>query len=172
MTPTWDLFIIIFFSLIVILGIALGRERAAVGVIASYIGLVAANVWGNAIYNILGGTSATIGENISVTANVSPFIIKTVIFAIILVLLITKGDFLKKATTYHTGILSLLTAGIYSFLNAGIIVTALISFLSEAQRTELLLQSNLINTIVRYQTWWLVLPAILIIILGFKHTEE
>jgi len=171
MTPTWDLFIIIFFALLVVFGIALGRERAIVGVIASYIGLVVGNIWGNAIYNLVGGTSASIGE-ISLTAGNSPFMIKAIIFAFILILLIVKGDFLKKAITHHTGIFSMFFAAIYSFLNAGLIITAFVSFLSDAQRTELLAQSDLVNTIIQYQTWWLVLPVILMIILGFKHAEE
>ncbi len=171
MNPTWDLFIIIFFAVLVVFGIALGRERAIVGVIASYIGLITANVWGNAAYNLIGGTSANIGD-LSLTAGNSPFMIKAIIFAIIAILLIAKGDFLKKAVTYHTGMFSMMFSAIYSFLNAGLIVTALVSFLSDAQRTELLAQSELTNTIIQYQTWWLVLPVVLMIILGFKHVEE
>ena len=171
MNPTWDLFIIIFFIIMTVFGIALGRERAIVGVIASYIGLITANVWGNAIYNLIGGSSANIG-NIALNGGGSPFSFKVTIFALIVILLIAKGDFLKKAITYHTGVFSMIFAGVYSFLNAGLIITALVSFLNDAQRTDVLSQSALANTVIQYQTWWLVLPVLLMIILGFKHKEE
>ena len=136
MAPTWDLFIIIFFSALVVFGIALGRERAIVSVIASYIGLVTASVWGNAVYNLVGGSSASIGDSISLSTGSSPFMFKVGIFALITILLIAKGDFLKKAITHHAGIFSMVFAGIYSFLNAGLIITALVSFLSDSQRTD------------------------------------
>ena len=171
MTPTWDLFIIVFFALSIVFGIALGRQRAVVGVIASYIGLVTANVGGNALYNILGGTSANVGS-IALNAGSSPFLFKVIIFGLIAILLIVKGDFLKTALTHHTGAFSMLAAGIYSFLNAGLIITALVSFLSDSQRTDILAQSSLANTIVQYQILWLVVPVLLMIVLGFKHRED
>ena len=88
MSPTWDLFIIIFFIVAIVFGVAMGRERSMVGVIASYIGLVVSNVWGNAIYNMIGGnTTAQLGNTISFTANTSPFFIKAGIF------IFSKGDF-------------------------------------------------------------------------------
>uniref|UniRef100_A0A7C4M2Q3 CvpA family protein n=1 Tax=candidate division CPR3 bacterium TaxID=2268181 RepID=A0A7C4M2Q3_UNCC3 len=173
MTATWDLFIIIFFIIAVIFGIAMGRERSMVGVIAAYIGLVVSNVWGNAVYNLIGGdTSAQVGNAVSFSATASPFFIKAGIFILVLVLLIVKGDFLKKAMTSHSGVSSIVISGIYSFLNAGIIVTALVSFLGDAQRTDLLTQSNLINLVQRYNVWWMVLPVALMIIMGFKDKEE
>ncbi|MDD5731408.1 MAG: hypothetical protein PHU42_00710 [Patescibacteria group bacterium] len=173
MSPTWDLFIIIFFIIAIVFGIAMGRERSMVGLIAAYIGLVVSNIGGNALYAALGGqASAQLGSTISLTATTSPFFIKAGIFVLILVLLIIKGDFLKRAVTSHAGVGSIIASGLYSFLNAGIIITALVSFLSDSQRTDLLTQSSYINLIQQYQVWWMVLPVILMIILGFKEKEE
>jgi len=173
MSPTWDLFIIIFFIVAVIFGVTMGRERSMVSIIAAYIGLVVSNVCGNAVYNMIGGSSsAQVGNAISFSASASPFFIKAGIFILILVLLIVKGDFLKRAVTSHNGLMSIITSAAYSFLNAGIIVTALVSFLGDSQRTDLLAQSNLINTIQQYQVWWMVLPVALMIILGFRDKEE
>lgn len=173
MSPSWDLFIIIFFIIATVFGIAMGRERSMVGIIAAYMGLVVSNIWGNAIYNLMGGgVGAQMGNALTLTATPSPFFIKAGIFVIILVLLIIKGDFLKRALTSHVGFWSIITSGIYSFLNAGIIVIALVSFLGDAQRTDLLGQSNLINLIQQYQVWWMTLPVALMIILGFKEKEE
>ena len=173
MLPSWDLFIIIFAIISLVFGIAMGRERSMVGVIAAYMGLVVSNIGGNALYAALGGqTSAQLGNTISLTATTSPFFIKAAIFILILVLLIIKGDFLKRATTSHTGVGSIIASGLYSFLNAGIIITALVSFLSDSQRTDLLTQSKYINLIQQYQVWWMILPVVLIIVLGFKEKEE
>jgi len=173
MSPTWDLFIIIFFIIAVVFGVSMGRERSMVGIIAAYMGLVVSNVWGNAVYSMMGGaTSAQVGNAISFSATASPFFIKAGIFVLILVLLIIKGDFLKRALTSHAGIGSIIASGLYSFLNAGIIVIALVSFLGDSQRTDLLTQSHFINLIQQYQVWWMVLPVVLMIILGFKEKEE
>jgi len=150
----------------------MGRERSMVGVIAAYIGLVVSNIAGNAIYNALGGgVGAQMGSTLTLTASPSPFFIKAGIFIIVLVLLIIKGDFLKRANTSHAGFFSIIASGLYSFLNAGIIITALVSFLSDAQRTDLLTQSNYINLIQQYQVWWMVVPVLLMIALGFKEKE-
>lgn len=173
MTPSWDMFIIIFFVIAVVFGIAMGRERSMVGLVAAYMGLVVANIWGNSIYNMIGGqVGAQIGNSVTLSATTSPFFIKAGIFLIILVLLIVKGDFLKRASTSHSGVFSILTSAIYSFLNTGIIIISLVSFLGDSQRTELLNQSNLINLIQQYQVWWISLPVALMIILGFRDREE
>ena len=173
MNASWDLFIILFFIIAIIFGIAMGRERSMVSIIAAYIGLVVSNIAGNALFNALGGgASAQMGSALTFTATPSPFFIKAGIFILVLVLLIIKGDFLKRAVTSHAGLMSILTSGIYSFLNAGIIITALVSFLSDAQRTDLLTQSKYINLIQQYQVWWMVVPVLLMIVLGFKEKEE
>lgn len=173
MSPSWDLFIIIFFIIAVVFGIAMGRERSMVGIIAAYMGLVVANIWGNSIYNLIGGgVGAQVGNAVSFSATTSPFFIKATIFILVLVLLIIKGDFLKRATTSHVGVGSIFASSLYSFLNAGIIVIALISFLGDSQRTDLLTQSNLINLVQQYQVWWMTLPVVLMVILGFKEKED
>ena len=150
----------------------MGRERSMVGIIAAYMGLVVSNVAGNAIYGALGGgVGAQMGSALTLTATPSPFFIKAGIFIIVLVLLIIKGDFLKRALTSHAGVGSIIASGLYSFLNAGIIVIALVSFLGDSQRTDLLTQSHFVNLIQQYQVWWMVLPVVLMIVLGFKEKE-
>lgn len=133
-TPSWDLFISIFFIVAIMYGIALGRERAVANVIATYIALVVANVGGNFVSAYM-GQSASVGDAISVTANTSPFALKAAIFGIVIVLLIVKGDFVKRANTSHEGFGSILLAGFYSFLAAGMIVNSIMSFVGESVRT-------------------------------------
>lgn len=171
--PTWDLLIIIFAIVAVVFGVAMGRERSMVSVIASYIGLVVANFWGNAVYALLGGqATAQVGSAVAFSATTSPFFIKAGIFILIIVLLIIKGDFLKRAITSHAGIGSIATSAVYSALNAGLIIMALTSFLGDSQRTSLLEQSKIINMITQYQTWLVVLPVAIMIFLGFRDKDE
>ncbi len=173
LTPSWDLFIIAFFIVSIVFGIALGRERAVASVLASYLGLLAANIGGNALTNALSGTStAQLGDTLSITANTSPFAVKIAIFVLITTLLIAKGDFFKRASTHHDNLTSIIAGGIYSFFNAGIITTAVVSFLSDSQRTELLTQSNLINQIMQYQIPWMLIPIGLMILLGFQKSSS
>jgi ABC-type dipeptide/oligopeptide/nickel transport system permease subunit len=88
------------------------------------------------------------------------------------VLLIIKGDFLKRAVTSHAGVGSILASAAYSVMNAGLIIIALVSFLGDSQRTDLLSQSQIINVAMQYQTWIMVLPVVMMIILGFRDKSE
>lgn len=171
--PSWDLFISIFFIVAIMYGIALGRERSVANVIATYIALVVANVGGNFINTYMGSSAAAnVGNAISVTANTSPFALKAGIFGIVVLLLIVKGDFVKKADTSHAGFGSILLAGFYSFLAAGMLVNSIMSFLGDSMRTELLEQSQVLNQIVSYHVGWMVVPTLLMIFLGFRKKEE
>ncbi|MFA7308947.1 MAG: hypothetical protein WC045_02630 [Patescibacteria group bacterium] len=173
LTPSWDLFISIFFIVAVVFGIALGRERAVAGIVSSFIGLVVANVGGNYLMNYMSGNQTThIGNTLEIATNTQPFFVKTALFAVIALLLTVKGDFFKNASTAHDGFGSIILGALYSFLNAGFIINAIVTFMQDAGRTELLEQSHLISQVIQYQVWWFVLPAILMIFLGFRKKPE
>jgi len=84
-------------------------------------------------------------------------------------LLSLKGEYLSSRTgTVGSTILLFL----YSFLNAGLIVATIISFMDEAARTNLLLQSQAAEMIFKYQNYWIALPAIILIVAGFRKKSN
>ncbi len=169
--PTWDLFISLLFIVLVIYGLALGKERILALLISCYIGLIVSTVWGGALYNFFTGQSS-ISQEFWIKTNTSIFTIKTIVFTFIVLFLTIKGDFLKKAEATYKGIFSIVISGIYAFFSAGLILTSLASFLPEAEKLSIIDQSHIADLIIKYQTFWIVLPALFMILFGFINKEE
>ena len=167
--PTWDLVIILFFILAIGYGLILGRDKVVVTLISTYIGFVVANEFGNTIYALLTGQSV-FGGNIWIQTNLSIFFIKTVLFVLLIVLLGAKGGYM--ASSASGGVKSGILTGVLSFLNAGLIVSSLIWFLTDAARLALISQSHLASLIVSARNWWLILPVIVLLVAGFLTPKK
>jgi len=163
--PTWDLFITLCFLIGLGYGLILGRERIITTLVASFIGFAVANEVGNAIFATLSGSNL-INDSIWVKTNLSVFAVKTTLFALIVVLLTTKGEFGAIPGAFSTGLKGVLVTGLYSFLTSGLVISSIISFLPENALNALLAQSTLANSVLIYRNWWLIGPVILMIALG------
>jgi len=163
-SPSWNLFIIIFLAIATGYGFILQKEKAAATLISTYIALAVTSVWGESVYNLLSGNTILFNQ-VWLRANLNPFTVKVIIFGLFIVLLSLKGEYLSTRTGTIGSVFVLF---LYSFLNAGLIVAAIISFMNEAARQSLLNQSQVANLIFKYYSWWIVLPAITLIVAGFK----
>jgi len=162
--PTWDLVISLFFLLAVGYGIILGINKVMAILIATYIGFVVSNEFGNAVYSFFSGQSS-FGGNYWIKTNLSVFLIKTALLLILIILLGVRGGY--SINVGGKGIKMGIMTAILSFLNAGLIVSSLIWFLTNEARMALLNQSHLASYITNLRNWWLILPVILMIVLGF-----
>jgi hypothetical protein len=167
--PTWDLVITLFFILAIGYGLILGRDKVVVTLISTYIGFVVANEFGNTLYALFTGKSA-LGGSFWVQTNLSIFLVKTILFILLIVLLGAKGGYI--ASPGNGGLKSGILTGILSFLNAGLIISSLIWFLSEASRNALFSQSHLAFLIASVRNWWLILPVIVLLIAGFLTPKK
>ena len=165
--PTWDLIVSLVFIILIVYGIALGKEKVLVLLVSAYIGLIVATIWGGMVYDFISGSSASTSGTV-LKANASLFTVKAIIFMVFTVLLVVKGDFLKKASASHDSLMSLLVGGLYAFFSAGLILTTIASFLPEIERSTIISQSTLAANIIDHQVWWIVLPALAIIVAGFR----
>ena len=163
-SPSWDLFIIIFLAIATGYGFILQKEKAAATLISTYIALVVTTVWGQAVYDILSGNTVLFNQ-VWFSANLNPFTVKVIIFGVFIVLLSLKGEYIST----RTGAMgSTIVLFLYSFLNAGLIVSSIIFFMEESARESLMMQSHVAELIFKYNSWWIVLPAIVLIVAGFK----
>lgn len=163
--PSWDLFIVIFFAVITGYGFILQKEKTAATLLATYVALVITTVWGQTIFDLLSGNTVLFNQ-VWFRTNANPFVIKTVIFGLFIVLLSLKAEYIST----RAGVVgSSIVLFLYSFLNAGLIISSVISFMDSASRDLLLSQSNVANLVYHYLEWWIILPAVVLIVAGFKR---
>lgn len=168
--PTWDLFITLFFLIAMAYGFILGRGRIVIILVMTYVAYVVSSEVGEAAYKLFTGPT-TIGSNVWVQSNASLFTIKTALFALIIVLVSLKGD-LGALTSLSKGLRSALLTGVYSFFNAGLIVSSVIKFLPEESQNALFTISPLAARVANWRSWWLVVPVVVMILEGFFRSKE
>jgi len=160
---TWDLFITMFFIVTFGYGFILQRERATATLVSSYIALAVTTAWGDVIYGLLSGNT-TLFDQIWFKSNFTPFTTKCAIFGIFFVLLSLRGEYTSTNQGAKTSTILLL---VYSFLNAGLIVSSVLHFLDPASIAQILVHSPIATFVENYQVSWIVLPAIIMIVAGF-----
>lgn len=156
MAPSWDLFIILFFVILTVYGLLLGRGRVFNILINTYVGLVIATELGNVAFDYMSRVSA-----IQHSVALSLFGAKVLIFAIVIFILTMKSELAganddNQASSIYTGV--------YGFLAAGLMLTSVLSFMSEADRLNMFSTSNLASQVYTYQTFWLVGPIAFILV--------
>lgn len=159
--PTWDMFILLFFVISVILyGIVLGRNRILVILFSIYISLA---ITSNLPY---------INDTISEKFGFGPVsVMKIAVFSasiIILYVLFSKMGFLssfsEKASLFHIAI--------FSFLHVGLLISTILSFLPP---TALLSLSDFTRTLFTddlARFIWIIAPLAAMFMIKPEETED
>ncbi|MDD5693168.1 MAG: hypothetical protein WC437_02135 [Patescibacteria group bacterium] len=156
MTPSWDLFIILFFVIMTVYGLLLGRGRVFNILINTYVGYVVATELGNFVYDY-----ALKASSISHSISISLFGVKLLVFALTIFILTMRSELAGANDDASTS--SLYTAG-YGFLAAGLMLSSVISFLPEADRINLFNNSQIAAQVFDYRYFWLIGPIAIIAI--------
>ena len=156
MTPSWDLFIILFFVILTVYGLLLGRGRVFNILINTYVGLVIATELGSIAFDYL-SQAASIQHSVSL----SLFGAKVLVFASVIFILTMKSEL--SGSNDDSSASSLYTAG-YGFLAAGLILSSILSFMTAGDRSNMFASSSLASQIYAYHSFWLIGPIAFIII--------
>jgi hypothetical protein len=156
MSPSWDLFIILFFVILTVYGLLLGRGRVFNILINAYVGLVIATELGGIAFDYLSGVAS-----IQHSVGLSVFGAKVLIFAAVIFILTMKSEL--SGANDDASASSFYTAG-YGFLAAGLILSSILSFMSEADRANMFSSSNLASMVFSYYYLWLIGPIIFILV--------
>lgn len=163
--PSWDLFLGLFFVINLAYGLILQRDKVLLTLISIYVAIVITQHFSAPLQQFFIGDKTVFG-GIWIKSSASPFIIKTALFILTIVVLTTKsglgGGGVKR------GSLSPLEVIVYSLFSSALIITTVLSFLPETDRNAFLEQSKLAKTIMSYQLWWLALPPISLIVTGLR----
>jgi len=160
--PTWDLFIVLFFVVGALLyGLSLGRDRVVIILVSIYMALA---VVSNAPYLRDFNAELTINQG---------FVLRIGFFLgifLVLFFLLSRSALLKILGGEGGG--SWWQVIILSFLQCGLIISVILSFLPEETLNNLtpFIKQSFVSDAAKFS--WLVLPIIMMAIIRGKKKEE
>ena len=184
---SWDLFIIVFFTLIIAYSFIIGKNQTIKVIIGSYLAILTADGLGNLLERyllmpnpLLKSMPPVLGERILVLFKIGVFLIAIVIVAV-------RGGFTVVLREERTGILKVISNFCFGFLNAGLMISTILIYISgfsfvqgafdltASPVFEIYSQSQLVKIMVNNYNFWFSLPAIAFVfmsLIGMKETEE
>ncbi|HAR54993.1 TPA: hypothetical protein DCR79_01760 [Patescibacteria group bacterium] len=169
MVPTWDLVLLVFFAASVVYGFLMGKDKIMVTILGAYVGLVIANQWGARVFSLVSEESAVLNDS-WIQGNLSVFIVKVVLFAIVLLIVALRGGLLTQITG-NNGVMGMVMPLVYSVFSAALIAASVLDFLPEDTRRQVIEKSIIAAPLVAYYSWWLILPIVLMLITGWFSRE-
>mgnify|MGYP001617800613 CR=1 FL=1 len=174
-TLSWDLFVLVFFVVIVAYSFIIGRDNTLKVILGTYVAALAADASGSLFAQYFGG-SALFGDILNLMqlgdeTQVAVFI-KVLVFVILVILFAVRGAFNVNTSDDSSAVVRLGVGVIYAVLSAGLIVSVILVFVSgvtfigggnpETTTTALSVitnQSPLIKTMLANAYVWFALPA-------------
>lgn len=165
-TPGWDSILILVYVIGIGYNVILHREKIAGHIASAYISLAVTAVIARPLFDFVHG-NGSLSNQPWLKANTSPE--NTSIF-IFLVLTVVLSSFLAISPTgRRSDDLSAVEAFSYAFLWVTFVISTMLSFLPDDNRATYLAGSRFMTYIWQFHTWWLVIPAFLLIYSGFRR---
>ena len=181
---SWDLFVIVFFTVIIAYSFIVGRNSTLKIIIASYIAILASDGIGNLIERFFIGDKPLINFLDVSTNESSLIIIKIFIFILTIVIIATRGKFAINMESTKSPMMNMILNLTYGVLSAGLITSTIIIYASGAslvQETSIIMneavlqmyrESYMVQMMVNNYNIWFSLPAITFVISSFIGGEE
>ncbi len=139
--PSWDLFVIVFFAIIIAYSVIVGRNMTLKIMIACYIAILTADGIGNMINRYFIGDDAFIKALDVSNAQESLIVIKILIFVLTIVLISLKGRFSISTDATGSSTMDLLLTLVYGILCAGLVTSTITLY---ASGTSLVQESGVV----------------------------
>lgn len=178
LTLTWDLFIIVFFAIVITYTFIIGKKESVKVIVATYIGIVAVQGLGNALQRLVEFGNGYAGSfGFTLEPSVLTWV-KLVLFIAIVIFLAVKAGFdIDYAKDMHPAMNALMT-GVFGFATAGLLLSTVLTYVSgvplldmaltqTASLSPIVQQSQLMQLLILQQDIWFALPAIVLIAAGF-----
>jgi len=181
-TLSWDLFVIVFFAMVIAYSFIIGKHESVKIIIATYIATVAVQGIGNILMRLTGDSQpilVVLGLSIDSTLLAT---IKLVIFVAIIIFIVVRSGIEVEYSKDTNGVLNTLITGVFGFATAGLLLSTLLTFvaggpildagLAETVNVSVIVQqSKLMQLMILNQDLWFCLPAILLIGVGLLSSE-
>lgn len=175
---SWDLFIVVFFGIVIAYSFIIGRNSTLKVIISSYMAILCADGVGNLLNNYvlpnLTGLNASQGDQALI-------LLKIFIFVLVIVILAIKGGFFVDVLEDQAISTRLIATTAFGFLNGGLIVSTILVYVSGgsfvagtldvAKSTNIYLESELVQLMINNYDLWFALPAIAIVVVSFFEAK-
>lgn len=179
---SWDLFIVVFFAIVMSYSFIIGKHQSMKIIIASYIAIIATQGIGNVAARLGTGSEsalASVGMPIDMTMVALG---KIFIFAVCVIIFVIRSGIEVSYEKDAGTVLNIVYTGLFGFSTAGLTVSTILTYASgtgildgaiAAQGTiaPLAANSTLMQLMILNQDIWYTLPAFLIIAMGFIHND-
>ncbi len=181
---SWDLLVIVFFTVIIAYTFIIGRNQSIKIIISSYIAILAADGIGNLIERYFLGQNPIIRVMEQSSGESSLILLKIVIFILSIVLITTRGKFNINIARSNSMMMRITLSLAYGVLSAGLITSTVLIYASGAslvQESSLIMndaileiyqQSKLVRLMINNYNAWFSLPAIAFVISSFFGEED
>ncbi len=182
LTLSWDLFIVVFFAIVMSYSFIIGQHQSMKVIIAAYIGIIATQGIGNVLFRLM-GDSAGMLSSIGIPLDVTMIALaKIFLFAVCIIIFVIRSgievSFDKEAGT----VLGITYTGLFGFATAGLIVSTIITYaagggildssvVASSAIATMAKGSVLMQLMILNQDIWFTLPAFLIIATGLVHND-
>jgi len=181
---SWDLFVIVFFTVIIAYTFIIGRNQSIKIIISTYIAILAADGVGNLIERYFLGNKPVIQTFDFTSGEGNLILIKIIIFILCIVLITVKGRFQINVSRSDSTMMRVILALTYGVLSAGLITSTILIYASGAslvQESNVIMNqavldiyenSKLVRLMINNYNIWFSLPAIAFVISSFFGQEE
>lgn len=179
---SWDLFIVVFFAVVMSYCFLIGKDRTMKLIVAAYIAVITTLGIGNILLRLIGDGDAVF-RSVGIPLDITLIsLAKIFVFAICMIIFVTKSG-IELTHTKDTGtLLSILTTALFGFSLSGLIVSTILSYagggsingstvMISGVLTPLIENSMLLQLLTVNQDIWYTLPAFLIVATGLAQSD-
>lgn len=186
-TLSWDLFVVVFFIVIVAYSFIIGRDNTLKVILGTYVSMIAADASGNLFGQYFSGSEIFMKIlKLAAVGNESEAVVfvKVLIFVTLVILFAVKGAFDVNTVDDRSAAIRLVLSIVYAVMSAGLIISAVLVFVSGVsfvgntggQTTVTALwgvynESELIRMIVGNSYLWFSIPALAFLIHSFYSSK-
>jgi len=161
-SPSWNLAIIVIFLMGIAFGYILQREKIVATMLSVYVALIVTQATSGTLQAFFEGSKTF--NQFWINLHASSFTVRVVIFMAVITLLSAKSGISGGKTR---GILSPIEIVLFSILTTGLILGSIFYFLPAETRQTFAANSQLAALIINQYVWWVILPVVVLIALGF-----
>lgn len=181
---SWDLLVIIFFTVIIAYTFIIGRNQSIKIIISTYIAILTADGIGNLMERYFLGEEAIVKAFEYTSAENTMVMSKIVIFILTTILITTHGKFNISMTKAESFSMRLMLSLTYGVLSAGLITSTILMYASGASLIQegnavmnnamltIYQESELVRLMINNYSAWFSLPAIAFVASSFFGDEE